>query len=576
VKLRTKTVALFLVTTLCLVAAVHTISYTLLSSSYQQLEQKETTQTVEQVQGQLLSQYSTLDGKLNGWSEWDDSYEFVEDNDSAFIQDNLVPPSTYISLQVNFILFFNTNGGYVYGSGFDLRNMSDIRVPQSLLTLIAATPQLWDFQNISDSATGVVLLPSGPVILASQPILTSLGQGPSHGALIFVRYFGSLYVQSLSTTLQLTLSTIPYSAQEESTLETYPSTVPLIYVHPLNATEIAGYDVIDGINGQPALVLQVSTSRDTYNLGLATENYVDLSVAAASIAFSIVMLLLMEKVVLSRLQKLDTDTRRISDQPDSTAKLTISGDDEIASLSTSINKMLEEIDKKTIQLRKSERFSTIGELAAMVAHDLRNPLQGIANAAFYLKRSPTISDKEKEMLTVIQEDVRYSDRIVSDLLDYSKNIRLDITETNPQMLVRDALSMVVVPDNIRIRDETQAKPTLRLDVDKIKRVFINIVNNAMDAMPRGGSLLIRTAETGFGVDFVFADSGEGMTKEVLDKIFTPLFTTKAKGMGFGLSICKRIVEAHGGKISAESTLGKGTTFTISLPLNADIGGAEKS
>jgi signal transduction histidine kinase len=575
VKLRTKTIALFLVTTICLLAAVHAISYTLLSSSYGQLEEKETTETVEQVQSQLANQFSVLDSKLNDWSNWDDAYQFVQDNNSDFQQTNLVP-SAFVELGVNFILFFNLNGAYVDGMGFSLVNMTEMPVPPSLLALITATPRLWNFSDINDSLTGVVVIPQGPLVLAARPILTSEGQGPTTGTIIFARYFGHLYVQSLSTTLRLPLTVTLFSGQEESKLESYSSTVPSIYVHPLNATAVVGYDVVSDINGQPALVLAATMDRDTYDQGLATENYVDLSVGAASVAFSIVMLLLMERVVLSRLQRLDADMITISGKTDSTTRLPVSGDDEIASLSTSINKMLGEIDRKTVQLRESERFSTIGELAAMVAHDLRNPLQGIANAAFYVKRSLTLTDKEKEMLTVIQEDVRYSDRIVSDLLDYSKNIRLELTEMNPRLLIRDTLSMVVVPDNIRVEDETQAKPTLRVDVDKIKRVFINIINNAIDAMPGGGSLMIQTIETDFGVDFVFADSGEGMTKEVLDKIFTPLFTTKAKGMGFGLSICKRIVEAHGGKISAESVPGKGTTFTISLPLNADTGGDEKS
>ena len=218
------------------------------------------------------------------------------------------------------------------------------------------------------------------------------------------------------------------------------------------------------------------------------------------------------------------------------------------------------------RLLKSERFAAIGELAAMVAHDLRNPLQGIANAAFYVKRSPTVGEKEREMLTVIQDDVKYSDKIVRDLLDYSRNMRLERAETNPRLLMEGALSMAAVPERITVRDETEATPTLRLDVGRMQQVFVNIINNAADAMPGGGSLLIRSREVDHQVEFVLADSGVGMTKEVLDRIFTPLFTTKAKGMGFGLSICRRIVEAHGGRISAASVPGKGTTFTISLPM----------
>jgi signal transduction histidine kinase len=575
VKLRTKTITLFLVTTFCLVVILHTIANTLLSNSYQQLEHIEATQTIEQVQSQLLSQYSVQDSKLRDWAIWDDSYQFVQDNNSNFQQANLVP-SSFVSTGMNFILFISSGGTYVNGMGFDLVNMTQMPVPQSLLTLVTTDSRIWDLKDANDSLTGVVLLPQGPLIIASQPILTSLGQGPIHGTIIFARYFDQQYVESMSTTLRVPLNlTLFNSGQEKSTIQSFNSTLSSIYVQALNTNQIAGYDVIDDINGQPALVLTATLS-DTNTQGAVTENYVDLSVGVASVAFSVVMLLLMERFVLSRLEKLDADVMKIGEQTDSIMKLPISGDDEMTSLSTSINAMLTEIDKKTAQVLKSERFSAIGELAAMVAHDLRNPLQGIANAAFYLKRSPTISDKEKEMLTLIQEDVRYSNKIVSDLLDFSRNIRLELTETNPQRLMGETLSMVTVPENVLVKDETEANPTLKVDADKIKRVFINMINNAIDAMPDGGSLLIQERRTDHWVDIVFADSGAGMTKEVSDRIFTPLFTTKAKGMGFGLSICKRMIEAHGGKISVESTPGKGTTFTISLPLNVDPKGDDKS
>jgi signal transduction histidine kinase len=572
-KLRTKTVLLLLVTTLLLIGTLHTVSYTLLTNSYQQLEQKETTQTVQQVQSQAMSQNAVLDGKLSDWGIWDDAYQFVQDNNTAFREANMVP-SSFISIQVNFILFINSYGNYVYGMGYNLTANAEMPVPQSLLTLVQTDPKLWNFHNVNDNLTGVVMLPQGPLILASRPILTSLAQGPIPGTIIFARYFDQRYVASLSSTLRLPLNMTLYNSGEAGMLATYTSTAPSTYVHPLSANKIAGYDVISDINGNQALVLAVTTSRDTYNQGLATQEYVDISVVVASVAFSVAVGLLMEFTVISRLQKLDRNVTRITRDSDSSAKLPVAGDDAIASLSTSINKMLEEIDRKSAQLRQSERFSAIGELATMVAHDLRNPLQGIANAAYYLKRSTMIGEKEKEMLTLIQDDVTYSDKIVGDLLDYSRNIKLELVETNPQKLVGEALSMVSIPERVKLQDETKGEPTLKLDVSKMERVFINIINNAIDAMPDGGSLLMRSNATGHAVDFVFADSGAGMPKEVLERVFTPLFTTKAKGMGFGLSICKRIVEAHGGKITAESVVGKGTTFTISIPTNLDSGKVE--
>jgi PAS domain S-box-containing protein len=219
------------------------------------------------------------------------------------------------------------------------------------------------------------------------------------------------------------------------------------------------------------------------------------------------------------------------------------------------------------QLLRSERLAAIGELAEMVGHDLRNPLTGIAGAAYYLKkRTGSKADKKtKEMLEFIEKDVEYSNNIITDLLEYSREIRLELMETTPKALMKEALSMIKLPHNIQILDSTMNKPKIMIDIDKMKRVFVNLIKNAVEAMPKGGTLTITSKESDGDLEVAVADTGVGMTKEVMDKLWTPLFTTKAKGMGLGLSICKRIVEAHEGNISVESTVGEGTIFTVTIP-----------
>lgn len=220
------------------------------------------------------------------------------------------------------------------------------------------------------------------------------------------------------------------------------------------------------------------------------------------------------------------------------------------------------------KLLKSERLAAIGELAGMVGHDLRNPLTGIVGAAYYLKAKydSKIDEKGKEMLEIIEKNVEYSNRIISDLLDYSREMRLELAETTPKSMLKEACSSLEIPQNIQVKDETEDKPRMRADVPKMKRVFVNIIKNAFDAMPEGGVLAIGSEEIEKHVSFSLTDTGAGMSEETLGKLWTPLFTTKAKGMGFGLPICKRIVEAHGGTISVESTVGKGTTFRINVPI----------
>jgi signal transduction histidine kinase len=109
----------------------------------------------------------------------------------------------------------------------------------------------------------------------------------------------------------------------------------------------------------------------------------------------------------------------------------------------------------------------------------------------------------------------------------------------------------------------------------MERVFVNILKNSLEAMPEGGKLTVQSKKVKDAVEVAFADTGVGIPKEALDRLFTPLFTTKARGMGFGLAICKRIIEAHGGKISVESTVGKGTTFTLIIPVEPKLDGGDK-
>jgi signal transduction histidine kinase len=220
------------------------------------------------------------------------------------------------------------------------------------------------------------------------------------------------------------------------------------------------------------------------------------------------------------------------------------------------------------QLIKSERLAAIGQVAAMVGHDLRNPLTGINSAAYYLKTrlGSTMNKKTMEMLELIEKDVQYSNKIITDLLEYSREIKLEFGETTPKSIIREASSLVEIPVNIHILDLTQDEPRIKIDLEKMKRVFSNLIKNAIEAMSDGGKLTIISRKSDENVEFAFADTGTGIPKDVMEKIWTPFFTTKSKGMGLGLPICKRIVEAHGGIISVESKIGEGTVFTVTIPI----------
>ncbi len=224
-------------------------------------------------------------------------------------------------------------------------------------------------------------------------------------------------------------------------------------------------------------------------------------------------------------------------------------------------------------LLKSERLTAIAETAAMVGHDLRNPLQGITTAAFAIEQriGSTADNTTKEMLELIEKDVQYADRIVKNLFRYSEELQMEPTDTTLKSITEYALHRVEIPNNIVVHDLTERQPMLRLDVGSIVRVFVNLIENAMQAMPQGGELAIESKESNNSAIITFTDTGEGMPMEVMDNLWKPLVSTKAKGIGLGLAICKRLVEAHKGTIHVESTVGKGTTVTLTFPIEIKSG-----
>lgn len=246
-------------------------------------------------------------------------------------------------------------------------------------------------------------------------------------------------------------------------------------------------------------------------------------------------------------------------------------------LELKVQERTEELKESQIQLLRAQRLVAMGELARMVGHDLRNPLTGIAGAAYYLKSKMGSKEdgKTKEMLKLIEQDIEYSNKIINDLLEYSGEIQLEFSEFALKPLIEKALSLAKIPKKIKVVCSTRRCSKMKADPEKMKRVFVNIIKNAVDAMSSSGELKIKSKKSGGWVEISFSDTGSGINEDVLEKVWTPLFTTKAKGMGLGLSICKRIIEAHGGKINVKSKVGEGTTFTIAVAIQPKNEGGEK-
>jgi signal transduction histidine kinase len=151
-------------------------------------------------------------------------------------------------------------------------------------------------------------------------------------------------------------------------------------------------------------------------------------------------------------------------------------------------------------------------------------------------------------------------------LEYSRELPLELSTNDAKSLIDQSLASTKIPENIRLVNHSNEGMTVEVDVMKINRVFLNLIKNAVDAMPDGGTLTVTSTESDGNILVSIADTGVGIDEGILSRIWSPLFTTKAKGIGFGLAIAKRYVEAHGGSVYVATKLGNGSAFTISLPI----------
>lgn len=207
----------------------------------------------------------------------------------------------------------------------------------------------------------------------------------------------------------------------------------------------------------------------------------------------------------------------------------------------------------------------------MVGHDLRNPLQSIAGAAYFLEKKcalQTDNAKILEMIEAIKSGVKYSNSIVTELLAYSKELNLKLESVTLKKLVEDALNLLEIPENVKVIDVTE-QVLIRVDVTQMQRALTNLIENAIDAMPKGGRITIEGRKSKEIIEITVVDTGTGIPKDQVKKIWLPLYTTKARGIGLGLTVTKRIAEAHNGSVHAESVVGHGSKFTIRIPTGLD-------
>ncbi len=300
-------------------------------------------------------------------------------------------------------------------------------------------------------------------------------------------------------------------------------------------------------------------------------------------AFGIALTIFLARRYTEPIHNLVEDFKRVS-AGDLSVTIPVESEDEIGELAVGFNNMVEKLREREAlekRLNEAEHLSRVGQLAAGIAHEIRNPLNYISLAVDHLKTEmlPECHERREELeelVEKIREEVRRTNYMVVNFMNYGRPLKLRRASVPYGDLLAKVLPLVqerLTEQHITVEQRfSNDLPPLWVDPELLRNCILNFVNNAAQAMPDGGVITLGAAPEAGRIRLTFADQGKGIAAEDIDKIFKPYFTTRDVGIGLGLAITERIVKEHGGAIDVESEPGKGTTFVVLLPLHPEPNG----
>jgi len=634
--LREKTAIILLGTVMALVGILYLGAHWVLGGSFASLEHNYTHVNTSRALNAIYDELAGLSTTAEDWAVWDESYSFVQDRNLSFIEGTLAD-GAFARNRLNLMLFLDTSGALVYGKGYDLEADKEIPVPDGIWTHLAPNGPLVSSALQSNSASGLVLLPEGGLFIAVHPILTSEGGGPVKGVLVWGRYLSPALVDSLSVKTRLGLAIVePHRKDTPADLRVADEALneglrgdKTLFVQPLNAKSVAGYAFLKDVYGTPVLVLRAEMPRSIYAQGRTTLLYLLGMVIFVGVVGAVATLLLLSKFVLSRLAHLNSVVRSIAFSNDLSSRVVATGSDEIWQLGTGINQMLaslqqaqmrqqaeialkkanEDLDKKVeartadlqaanqkleaemahrqrveAQFRQSQKMEVVGRLAGGVAHDFNNILTAILCYCQLALIDLPQGHRAARHLEEVDKAAHRAANLTKQLLTFSRHQPVQAKEVDVNQLVmgmHGMLRRLIGEDVELVTLPAQDLLPVKVDPSHMEQVVLNLVVNGRDAMPKGGTITIRTSiahdplpsgqipgiKPGPYVMVSVSDTGTGMSDQVKAHLFEPFFTTKGvgQGTGLGLATCYGIVRKSGGHIEVDSKEGQGTTFRVYLP-----------
>ncbi len=368
---------------------------------------------------------------------------------------------------------------------------------------------------------------------------------------------------------------IDFSVRLESPLVTRPLRSSVVY------PDRQGVDVIGTIVSVPGHPWRVITEVPVSDALRELRQLRGVSIWLGSLlaAVVVVLALLMAGRIVAPVRRLVAATRRLAGG-DLDARVRIGAQNEIGQLGEAFNDMASELARTSAaveelharEIERAGQLATVGELASGVAHEIKNPIAGISGGLDLVMRHTRDHSKLRPVVDEMSRQVSRIDLAVRDLLAFARPATLNFAPTDINETVERALTLVrpsADTKGVLIDVETEELPEVLVDEEMIRQSLVNLIINGVQATQADGRVTVITRRAGDSVEICVSDTGKGIPPDQLDQIFKPFFTTKHQGTGLGLSITRNIIVRHGGTISVQSEVGKGTAFTLVLPRGGD-------
>lgn len=615
--LRHKTLLIVGISISCVFIALSLILSSLWLRSFAELENQQTHEVVERVQNALADDLEDLNSTLSKWADQDDTYTFIENSNRDYIEANL-SNRTLANLELNVVLFVDNRGRVVFRKGFDVQPKKAAPLVSRIQKHLTTHPQLWQHTQSNSSRKGILVLPEGSFLVASQPILRNERKGDIRGTLIFGRYLDTAKLKRLEVLTQTSITLEPFNEkrlpkdwQRSNTDAAEPgddvvearnfpfnlldgenrdraldwqkpntalSAPKVIVVHSSNPVRITGYTQLPDIYGNPGLLLRVDSPRASHGTARTSWHYVMISLVGAGLLLAVIILLMFEKFVLSRLTHLAAAVNRMSITGDLSQRFRDKGRDELSQLSMAINHLLtalqefrtqlhqgnteleRRVEQRTADLiqanlrleashrekdallkreqearaaseaarREAEAANRIkDEFLAILSHELRTPLNPILGWSKILRTRKPDEKTVARALETIERNAQLQTQLIDDLLDVSRilqgKLSLKICPVDVVATIEAAIETVRLAAQAKsIEINTVVDANLGYvsgDPNRLQQVVWNLLSNAVKFTPTGGKVEIRLDRKTTHVQISVRDTGKGINPDFLPHVF---------------------------------------------------------